>query len=85
MFADLNIFTILILKPCDLEKYFSFCLTCFLKLQSAKLFSNSLYLLGALGMLEMMVTMVIQMSSTTREHSKEEDKTSHADVKKMID
>ena len=62
MFADLNMFTILIFKPCDLEKCFSLCLACFFKLQSAKLFSYSLYLLGALGMLEMMVTMVVHMT-----------------------
>ena len=85
MFADLNIFTILILKPCDLEKCFSFSLACFFKLQSAKLLSNSFYLLCALGVLEMMVAMVIQMTSSTREYSKEEDKTSHTDVENVMD
>ena len=86
MFADLNLFALFILKPCDLEKCFSLSFTRFLKLQPAKLSGDSLYLLGTLRMVVMEVSMVVvAMSCSCGHSSQEEDQSSHHDDQKMSD
>ena len=84
MFADLNLFALFILKPCDLEKCFSLSFTRFLKLQPAKLLGDSNYLLGTLRMFVMEVSMVVVPVSCSFSHSShQEDQSSHHDDQKM--
>ena len=86
MFADLNLFALFILKPCDLEKCFSLSFTRFLKLQPAKLPGDSLYLLGTLRMVVMEISMVVVAMSYIFSHSShQEDQSSHHDDQKKSD